>query len=110
MKKNKEYIQRKLYSMASILMGNIIIPSKEEQEGTDSIVASWYDENGNKYSFTLSLNIVPPEKVDTEADESITITDQIAAILSKLDTLEGKVDSLEQTLNEPIENEKDDGN
>lgn len=96
--KHKEHIQRKLYSMASILMGNIIIPSQEEQEGSDSIVASWYDEVGNKYSFTLSLNVVPPIKADTEEDETVTVADQIAIILSKLDALDTKVGILEQKI------------
>ena len=58
MKPFKEKIHNKLYSMASILLDNVIIPGETKQEGSDSIIASYYDDNGNKFTFTLSEDIM----------------------------------------------------
>lgn len=94
MRRVNEKIQDKLYSMSSILLGNVIIPRKIEQEGSDSIVASYYDDNENKYTFTLSLNVTPKEKTEEDSEEPVTMAEQISMILSKLTSLEEDVEIL----------------
>lgn len=91
MKPFKEKIYNKLYSMASILLDNIVIPGEAKQEGSDSIIASYYDEEGNKYTFTLSLNVTPETEDEIIEPEPITLAEQIAAILEKVTALETEV-------------------
>lgn len=91
MKPFREKIHNKLYSMASILLDNVIIPGEEKQEGSDSIIASYYDDNGNKYTFTLSLNVTPESEVEVVDEEPITLAEQIAIILEKVTALETDV-------------------
>ena len=91
MKPFREKIHNKLYSMASILLDNVIIPGEEKQEGSDSIIASYYDDNGNKYTFTLSLNVTPESEVEIIDDEPLTLAEQISTILEKVTALETDV-------------------
>ena len=91
MKPFKEKIHNKLYSMASILLDNVIIPGETKQEGSDSIIASYYDDNGNKFTFTLSLNVVPETDENTPVEEPLSLADQIGMILEKVTVLENEV-------------------
>lgn len=89
----REHVQSKLNNMASILLDDIIIPEKEEQSGSETIQASYYDKFGNKFTFTLGLNVTPKEKV--EPSESTPTTDeQLALIIQQLETLEAEVSEL----------------
>ena len=56
MKPIKEKIQTKLNSMASILIDNIIVPGESHQSGSDEVSASFYDKDGNKFSFMFGSN------------------------------------------------------
>lgn len=77
--------------MASILLDNVIIPGEMKQEGSDSIIASYYDDNGNKFTFTLSLNVVPETDENTPVEEPLSLADQIGMILEKVTVLENEV-------------------
>lgn len=91
MKPFKEKIHNKLYSMASILLDNVIIPGETKQEGSDSIIASYYDDNGNKFTFTLSLSVVPEANENTSVEEPLSLADQVGIILEKVMLLENEV-------------------
>lgn len=92
MRRMREKIQIKLNSMASILLDDIIIPGSPIQSGQESIVASFFDEDENRYTFNLSLTVSPKE---TEVVEpALTLSDQVAMILAKLTTLEEDVSNL----------------
>ena len=91
MKPLKEKIHSKLYSMASILLDNIIVPGEEKQEGSDSIIASYYDDYGNKFTFSLSLSVTPESELEIIEDEPVTLAEQVAAILEKVTALETDV-------------------
>ena len=90
----REHVQSKLNNMASILLDDIIVPEKEEQSGSESIQASYYDKFGNRFTFTLSLSVTPKEKADT-SEPIPTTQDQLELILAKLSILENKVSNLE---------------
>ena len=77
MKPIREKIHSKLYSMASILLDNIIVPGEEKQEGSDSIIASYYDDFGNKFTFSLSLSVTPESELDIIEDEPVTLAEQV---------------------------------
>ena len=74
MKPIKEKIQTKLNSMASILIDNIIVPGERHQSGSDEVSASFYDKNGNKFSFKLSLLVTPKEGADDGLGDTEIIT------------------------------------
>lgn len=74
MKPIKEKIQTKLNSMASILIDNIIVPGERHQSGSDEVSASFYDKDGNKFSFRLSLRVTPKEGADDNLDGTEIIT------------------------------------
>lgn len=93
MRKNRERIQTKLNSMASILLDDIIKPDEIVQEGQESIVASLYDQNGNKLTFNLSLTVTPKEV--EEIEPAPTLSDQISTILSEITSLKLNVAKLE---------------
>lgn len=74
MKPIKEKIQTKLNSMASILIDNIIVPGERHQSGSDEVSASFYDKDGNKFSFKLSLLVTPKEGADDNLVDTEIIT------------------------------------
>lgn len=74
MKPIKEKIQTKLNSMASILIDNIIVPGERHQSGSDEVSASFYDKDGNKFSFRLSLHVIPKEGADDGLGDTEIIT------------------------------------
>lgn len=74
MKPIKEKIQTKLNSMASILIDNIIVPGERHQSGSDEVSASFYDKDGNKFSFKLSLLVTPKEGADDNLNDTEIIT------------------------------------
>lgn len=76
MKPIKEKIQTKLNSMASILIDNIIVPGERHQSGSDEVSASFYDKDGNKFSFRLSLRVTPKEGADDIGDTEIITTEE----------------------------------
>lgn len=88
----REKIQIKLNSMASILLDDIIIPGSPIQSGQESIVASFFDEDGNRYTFNLSLTVTPKE-IET-VEPTPTLADQVSTILEKLTLLEEDVSNL----------------
>lgn len=91
----REKVQTKLNSMASILLDDVIVPDKNEQEGNESIAASYYDKYGNKFTFSLSLTVVPKVKDEDPTEETpLTISEQISAILTKVTALEEDVGTL----------------
>lgn len=91
----REKVQTKLNSMASILLDDVIVPDKNEQEGNESISASYYDKYGNKFTFSLSLTVVPKVKDEDPTEETpLTISEQISAILTKVTALEEDVGNL----------------
>lgn len=91
----REKVQTKLNSMASILLDDVIVPDKNEQEGNESISASYYDKYGNKFTFNLSLTVVPKAKDEDPTEETpLTISEQISAILTKVTALEEDVGTL----------------
>lgn len=101
--KMREHIQSKLNNMASILLDDIIIPEQEEQSGSETIQASYYDHFGNKFSFTLGLNVTPKQKVEP-SEATPTTDEQLALILEKLAELEEDVGELKGFHNQtPIE-------
>ena len=89
----REHVQSKLNNMASILLDDIIVPEQEEQSGSETIQASYYDKNGNRFTFTLSLNVTPKEKAET-VDPMPTTQEQLDLILTKLALLESEVSDL----------------
>lgn len=103
----REKVQSKLNSMASILLDDILVPDQIEQQGSETLVGSYYDEDGNKFTFTLSLTVAPKEKAGTEeTEEPVNISDQIATILEKIIALEEDVSVLKNyhlTAQEPTE-------
>ena len=95
MKPMREKIQVKINSMASILLDDIIVPGEHEQEGNETIDASFYDKDGNRFTFTLSLAVVPKVKdEDPEEETPATISDQITTILEKVSAIEEDVAKL----------------
>lgn len=103
----REKVQSKLNSMASILLDDILVPDQIEQQGSETLVGSYYDEDGNKFTFTLSLTVAPKKKAETEeTEEPVNISDQIATILEKIIALEEDVSVLKNyhlTAQEPTE-------
>lgn len=93
MRPMREKIQTKLNAMASILLDDIIVPEQSEQEGSETIVASFHDKDGNKFSFTLTLDVTHKNKVEESDDAStgLTISEQIAAILEKITQIENEI-------------------
>ena len=91
--KMREHIQSKLNNMASILLDDIIIPEQEEQSGSETIQASYYDKFGNKFTFTLGLNVTPKQKVEP-SEPTPTTDEQLALILEQLALLEEEVSEL----------------
>ena len=88
----REKVQTKLNSMASILLDDVIVPDKNEQEGNESISASYYDKYGNKFTFSLSLTVVPKVKDEDPTEETpLPTSEQISAILTKVTALEDDV-------------------
>lgn len=111
----REKVQTKLNSMASILLDDVIVPGKDEQEGNESISASYYDKYGNKFTFNLSLTIVPKVKDEDPTEETpLTIPEQISAILTKVTALEedvGTLKSYHTSSDTPsVENQEDPAN
>lgn len=102
MKPLREKVHNKLFSMASILLDNVIVPEEIAQEGADSITASYYDDDGNKYTFTLSLTVMPEIKVDLGEEPPMTLADQINLMLEKMTGLEEDVALLKGYHNEQI--------
>lgn len=91
----REKVQTKLNSMASILLDDVIVPDRDEQEGNESISASYYDKYGNKFTFNLSLTVVPKVKDEDPTEETpLTVSEQISAILTKVTALEEDVGTL----------------
>lgn len=91
----REKIQTKLNAMASILIDDILIPEQQEQEGAETVMASYYDKFGNKFTFTLGLTVTPKKRdEESETKEPISIQDQIALILEKITSLEEDVSEL----------------
>lgn len=92
MRQMREKIQIKLNSMASILIDDIIVPGEPTQSGQESIIASFFDKDGNKFTFNLSLTVTPKEIEVVEPTP--TLSDQVAIILEKLTALEEDVSNL----------------
>ena len=90
----REKVQTKLNAMASILIDDILVPEQQEQEGAETVMASYYDKFGNKFTFTLGLTVVPNKKDDAEVEEPVSIQDQVSLILEKLTSLEEDVSVL----------------
>ena len=88
----REKIQVKLNSMASILLDDIIVPESPIQSGQESIVASFFDKDGNRFTFNLSLTVTPKE-IET-VEPTPTLADQVSTILEKLTSLEEDVSNL----------------
>ena len=112
MKSMREKVQTKLNSMASILLDDVIVPDKNEQEGNESISASYYDKYGNKFTFSLSLTVVPKVKDEDPTEETpLTTSEQISAILTKVTALEedvGVLKSYHTSSDTPsVENQED---
>ena len=55
----KEKVQDKLNSMANLLLDDILKPHEIMQSGEKSITAGWYDENDNRFDFTLTIKVSP---------------------------------------------------
>lgn len=94
MRHMREKVQTKLNAMASILIDDILVPEQQEQEGAETVMASYYDKFGNKFTFTLGLTVVPNKKDDAEVEEPVSIQDQVSLILEKLTSLEEDVSVL----------------
>lgn len=97
MRPMKEKVQVKLNAMASILLDGIIVPGQDEQEGSESLTASYYDKHENKYTFSLDLTVVPKHKEEETSEQgetSASLEDQIALILEKITELEEDVSTL----------------
>lgn len=95
MKHMREKVQTKLNAMASILIDDIIIPEQQEQEGAETVMASYYDKFGNKFTFTLGLTVTPKQKEEgSETEEPVSVQDQVALILEKITALEKDVAEL----------------
>lgn len=96
MKPIKEKIQTKLNSMASILIDNIIVPDERYQSGSDEVSASFYDKNGNKFSFKLSLRVTPKEGMDDDLDDTeiITAEEKISRIEEAIVTIQEDISLL----------------
>lgn len=104
----REHIQSKLNNMASILLDDIIIPEQEEQSGSETIQASYYDKFGNKFTFTLGLNVTPKQKVEP-SEPTPTTDEQLALILEQLALLEEEVSELKGYHNQtPTETQTED--
>lgn len=94
MRHMREKVQTKLNAMASILIDDIIIPEQQEQEGAETVMASYYDKFGNKFTFTLGLTVTPKQKEGSETEEPVSVQDQVALILEKITALEQDVAEL----------------
>ena len=100
MRRMKEKVQSKLVSMSSILLDDILIPNEEHQEGDETVSASYYDKYGNKFTFTLSLTVVPKYKEDDpNAETPVTTEDQIGLILEKIENIDEGIGQLKQCHN-----------
>lgn len=84
MRPMREKIQTKLNSMASILMDNIIVPNEIQQQGSEEMTASFYDKDGNKFSFTLALQVTPKDVTEPEPVEEPTLQELIDQEIAKL--------------------------
>lgn len=98
--KMREKVQTKLNNMASILLDDIILPEQEEQSGAESIQASYYDKFGNKFTFTLSLNVTPKQKVEP-SEPTPTVDEQLSAILLEISRIEADIEDLKTYHNQP---------
>lgn len=116
MRPMREKIQTKLNSMSSILMDNIINPKEVKQRGLEKITSSFYDKDGNQFSFTLILKVTPEEKeeqdyaIDDMYDEvlnlceeeeevtPVTTEEALNIALSKIDTLESAISSIKEDI------------
>lgn len=95
MRHMREKVQTKLNAMASILIDDIIVPEQQEQEGAETVMASYYDKFGNKFTFTLGLTVTPKQKEEgSETEEPVSVQDQVALILEKITALEQDVAEL----------------
>lgn len=96
MKPMREKIQSKLNSMASILIDDIVVPEQDRQNGSETITAGFFDKYGNKFTFTLTLDVVEESKVEEveDGETGLTVSEQIGIILDKLTRLEGEVAEL----------------
>ena len=56
------------------MIDNIIVPDERHQSGSDEVSARFYDKNGNKFSFRLSLRVTPKEGVDDGLGDTEIIT------------------------------------
>lgn len=92
MRNVKEKVQTKLNSMASILLDDIIVVGEKRQEGTESIVASFYDKEGNKFTFNLSLTITP-EEIE-QVTPAPTLSEQVNSILEEIGALKNDISTL----------------
>lgn len=84
MRPMREKIQVKLNSMASILMDNIIVPNEVQQQGSEEMTASFYDREGNKFSFTLALQVTPKDVTEEEPVEEPTVQELIDQAIAQL--------------------------
>lgn len=105
--KTREKVQTKLNSMASILLDDIIVPGETNQQGSETLSASYYDNDGNKFTFVLGLTVTPNADEETGAEETaLTIDEKLEMILSKISSLEEDVNLLKTYhTNAPAENE-----
>ena len=99
-RKMREKIQVKLNSMASILVDDIVNPNKKEQEGSESIVASFFDKDGNKFLFDLKLTVVPEQK-EGEIPDPIGMSqqEQMDLILREIAEIKEEIAEIKQNQN-----------
>lgn len=99
-RKMREKIQIKLNSMASILVDDIVNPNKKEQEGSESIVASFFDKDGNKFLFDLKLTVVPEQK-EGEIPDPIGMSqqEQMDLILREIAEIKEEIAQIKQNQN-----------
>ena len=100
MKPMREKIQTKLNSMASILLDDIIVPDRYEQHGSGTIAASLYDDKGNKFRFTLSLDV---SQEDDEPNDELTIPEQIGIINEQISLIKNDIANLKSFHTTPTE-------
>lgn len=105
--KMREKVQTKLNSMANILLDDILVPDQESQQGQETISASYFDKFGNKFSFDLTLSVIPPETKEEISEPVLSLNEQIQMILSKITSIEDDIANLKayNTNSEPSENE-----
>ena len=77
-------------------MDNIIVPGERQQQGYDEMKASFFDKDGNKYVFILSLRVIPKGGFEPDDTEEGVIF-RLDKVESDVNILYDRVDFIEQS-------------